>query len=216
MGLQQQLDEQKKTTINKASPEILQIMGQATVDLKASGIENRALTQGDQIPDFSLPDAQGNEIRLADVLKNGPVVLSIYRGGWCPYCNLEIRALKEILPEIEALGASLIAMAPELPAKVEEMEARHTPGFSILSDVGNRVSRQFGLVFTLPESIRTIYSGFGIDLPAYNGDEQFELPLPATYVINQQGVISYSFVDADYTRRLEPETIIHTLRSLQR
>ncbi len=214
MGLQQQLDEQKRSTIKKASPETLKTMGQATADLKATGIENRAAGKGDHMPDFSLPDSQGNEVRLSEALSRGPVVLSIYRGGWCPYCNLEIRALTAILPEIKALNASLIAMAPELPDKVQEMEERHTPGFTILSDAGNRVSRQLGLVFSLPESIRTIYAGFGIDLPAYNGDEKFELPLPATYVISQNGEISYSFVDADYTRRLEPEAIIQALNGL--
>ncbi len=214
MGLQQQLDEQKKTTINKASAETIQTMGQATSDLKASGIENRALGRGDQAPDFCLPNALGNEVSLANLLSHGPVVLSIYRGGWCPYCNLEIRALKAVLPDIEALGANLIAIAPEVPEKINEMGDRHTPGFEILSDVGNLVSRQFGLVFSLPETIRTIYAGFGIDLPAYNGDASFELPLPATYVIRTDGQIAYGFVDADYTKRMEPAEIIQTLKSL--
>ncbi|TVO71950.1 peroxiredoxin-like family protein [Sedimenticola selenatireducens] len=214
MGLQQQLDEQKKTTSNKASPETIQTMGQATADLKASGIENRALGRGDQVPDFCLPNAQGNEVSLANALSHGPVVLSIYRGGWCPYCNLEIRALKAVLPEIEALGASLIAIAPEMPEKTYEMGERHTPGFEILSDVGNRVSRQFGLVFSLPETIRTIYAGFGIDLPACNGDASFELPLPATYVVRTDGQIAYGFVNADYTKRMEPAEIIQALKSL--
>ncbi|WP_428605464.1 peroxiredoxin-like family protein [Sedimenticola sp.] len=214
MGLQQQLDEQKRSTINKATPEILAIMAQATADLKASGIENRALKQGDPVPDFTLPDAHGREIRLTDLLERGPVVLNIYRGGWCPYCNLEMRALKAVLPQIEELGATLVAIAPEVPDKVAEMEARHEPGFEILSDVGNRVSRQFGLVFSLPESLRTIYAGFGVDLPAYNGDDRFELPLPATYVIRQDGQIAYGFVNADYTQRMEPEEIIRVLQSL--
>ncbi|MDF1529708.1 MAG: peroxiredoxin-like family protein [Sedimenticola sp.] len=214
MGLQQQLDEQKKSTINKATPEIIQTMGQATADLKASGIENRALGSGEPIPDFTLPNAEGKEVRLSTLLSQGPVVLSIYRGGWCPYCNLEIRALKAVLPEIQSLGANLIAIAPELPAKVKETEERHTPGFEILSDVGNRISRQLGLVFSLPESIRSIYVGFGIDLPACNGDETFELPLPATFVIRENGTIAYRFIDADYTRRMEPMEIIQTLKSL--
>ncbi|WP_321527379.1 peroxiredoxin-like family protein [Sedimenticola selenatireducens] len=214
MGLQQQLEEQKKSTINKASPEILQTMAQATADLKASGIENQALGAGDLAPDFTLPNARGEEIRLTDLLSRGPVVVNIYRGGWCPYCNLELRALKEKLPKIEALGASLVAIAPEKPDKAAETTVRHDLEFEVLSDLGNQVSRQFGLVFTLPESIRAIYASFGTDLPAYNGDERFELPLPATYVIRPDGQIAYAFVDADYTRRMEPAEIIEVLRAL--
>ena len=214
MGLQQQLEEQKKSTINKASPEILQTMAQATADLKASGIENQALGAGDLAPDFTLPNARGEEIRLTDLLSRGPVVVNIYRGGWCPYCNLELRALKEKLPKIEALGASLVAIAPEKPDKAAETTVRHDLEFEVLSDLGNQVSRQFGLVFTLPESIRAIYASFGTDLPAYNGDERFELPLPATYVIRPDGQITYAFVDADYTRRMEPAEIIEVLRAL--
>ncbi|WP_029133081.1 peroxiredoxin-like family protein [Sedimenticola selenatireducens] len=214
MGLQQQLEEQKKSTINKASPEILQTMAQATADLKASGIENQALGAGDRAPEFTLPNARGEEIRLTDLLSRGPVVVNIYRGGWCPYCNLELRALKEKLPKIEALGASLVAIAPEKPDKAAETSTRHDLEFEVLSDQGNQVSRQFGLVFTLPESIRAIYASFGTDLPAYNGDERFELPLPATYVIRPDGQIAYAFVDADYTRRMEPAEIIEVLRAL--
>ena len=214
MGLQQQLEEQKKSTINKASPEILQTMAQATADLTASGIENQALGAGDLAPEFTLPNARGEEIRLTDLLSRGPVVVNIYRGGWCPYCNLELRALKEKLPKIEALGASLVAIAPEKPDKAAETTVRHDLEFEVLSDLGNQVSRQFGLVFTLPESIRAIYASFGTDLPAYNGDERFELPLPATYVIRPDGQIAYAFVDADYTRRMEPAEIIEVLRAL--
>lgn len=214
MELQQQLEEQKRNTVNKASPEMIQTMAQATADLKESGIENRALGVGDRAPVFSLPNARGEKIQLADLLSRGPVVINIYRGGWCPYCNLELRALKETLPKIEALGASLVAIAPEKPDKVADTAARHTLEFEVLSDQGNRVSRQFGLVFSLPESIRAIYASFGTDLPDYNGDERFELPLPATYVIRPDGEIAYAFVDADYTRRMEPAEIVEVLRSL--
>lgn len=214
MGLQQQLEEQKKSTVNKASPETIQTMLQATAELKASGIENRALTAGDRAPAFRLPNANGETIRLTDLLDRGPVVLNFYRGGWCPYCNLELAALQAELPNIQALGASLIAITPEQPDRATETSTRHQLEFEVLSDRGNRVARQFGLVFTLPESIRAIYASFGTDLPAYNGDDRFELPLPATYVIRPDATISYGFVDADYTRRMEPADIIQALGDL--
>lgn len=214
MGLKQQLEEQKKSTGNKASPETIQTMLQATAELKASGIENRALAAGDRVPAFTLPNANGEPVRLTDLLDRGPVVLNFYRGGWCPYCNLELAALQAQLPDIQALGASLVAVSPEQPDKAAGTRARHQLEFEVLSDRGNRVSRQFGLVFTLPESIRTIYASFGTDLPAYNGDDRFELPLPATYVIRADGTIGYAFVDADYTRRMDPAEIIQVLRDL--
>ncbi len=214
MGLRQQLEEQKQSTGKKASPETIQTMLQATAELKASGIENRALAAGDRVPAFTLPNAHGEPVRLTDLLARGPVVLNFYRGGWCPYCNLELAALQAELPNIQALGASLVAISPEQPDRATETRARHQLEFEVLSDRGNRVSRQFGLVFTLPESIRAIYASFGTDLPAYNGDDRFELPLPATYVIRADGTIGYAFVDADYTRRMDPVEIIQALRDL--
>jgi len=214
MGLRQQLEEQKQSTGKKASPETIQTMLQATAELKASGIENRALAAGDRVPAFTLPNAHDEPVRLTDLLARGPVVLNFYRGGWCPYCNLELAALQAELPNIQALGASLVAISPEQPDRATETRARHQLEFEVLSDRGNRVSRQFGLVFTLPESIRAIYASFGTDLPAYNGDDRFELPLPATYVIRADGTIGYAFVDADYTRRMDPVEIIQALRDL--
>lgn len=214
MSLQEQLQQQKAQTAQKASPEILATMGKATTDLKASGIENRALGVGDEAPGFSLPNAHGKQVSLSSLLANGPVVLNIYRGGWCPYCNLELKALAAELPSIRAAGAQLVAIAPEKPEKALETSERHALEFEVLSDSGNRVSRQFGLVFTLPEAIREIYTAFGIDVPAFNGDETFELPLPATYVIDRNGVIVHAFVDADYTQRLEPSEIVEVVERL--
>lgn|GEM_PF-561038 len=126
---------------------------------------------------------------------------------------MELHALKEELLKIEASGASLVAIAPEMPDKVAETTARHDLQFEVLNDQGNRGSRQFGLVFSLPESLHT-YAGVGIDLPAYNGGERFELRLPSTDVIQPDGQIVYGFVDTDYTRRMEPSYILDALRLL--
>ena len=134
--------------------------------------------------------------------------MSFYRGGWCPFCNLELWALQKILPEIERLGASLVAVSPELPdASLNTLE-KHRLQFQVLSDRGNQVARQFGLVFTLPQELRPVYEQFGIDIPPHNGDQSFELPLPATYVIASDGTIRYAFVNSDYTQRAEPSDII--------
>lgn len=214
MSLQQAINEQKQQTAAKAPQEILQTMGEATQSLKDQGIENNALGKGDKAPDFTLPNVHGADVNLQQQLEKGPVVLSIYRGGWCPYCNLELNALKQVVPDIEALGAQLIALAPQLPDRSMDTVEKHQLEFEVLSDVGNVVSRQYGLVFTLPESLRPIYQQFNLDIAGYNGDDSFELPMPATYVIAQNGEIIHAFVDADYTARMEPAEIVEVLKGL--
>ncbi len=192
--------------------ETLALMQQATAGLVRSGIAEGCLRLGERAPAFTLPNVRGCQVSLQSVLAGGPVVLSFYRGGWCPFCNLELRALAQALPDIEAAGASLVAISPELPdygrGTMEASDIR----FEVLSDVGNRVARMFGLVFTLPEELRPIYAGFGIDLPAHNGDDTFELPMPATYIIGRDGTVLHAFVSADYTERMEPADIVYLLR----
>jgi peroxiredoxin len=122
--------------------------------------------------------------------------------------------LQRTLPEIEALGTQLVTVSPQLPDNSLSTAEKLDLTFEVLSDVGNRVAREFGLVFTLPEEMRSIYQDFGIDLPGANGDESFELPMPATYVIDKSGIVRLAFVDIDYTRRLDPEDIIDALKKL--
>lgn len=198
----------------KVPAEILATMDQATEELKRSGIEDRALRTGDTVPDFELPNQHGERRRLSDYLAKSRVVLNIYRGGWCPYCNMEMKALHDVLPDIESRGARLVGMAPETPEKAMSMAERHDIAIDILSDQGNQVAEQMGLVFELPEALRPIYEQFGTDLEAYNGDDSFKLPVPATYIIGQDGVIAYDFVNADYTQRLEPSEIVAKLDTL--
>ena len=214
MSLKDEIQQQREQTLAKAPTDVVEVLVQTTKDLKQQGIENKALGVGNQAIDFNLPNIHGVDINLKQALSKGPVVLNIYRGGWCPYCNLELHALQQVLPEIEATGAQLIAVAPQLPEKSIESAEKHKLSFEVLSDVGNKVSRQYGLVFTLPEALRPIYEMFSLDIPGYNGDDSFELPMPATYVIKQNGEIEHAFVDADYTQRMEPADIIKVLNSL--
>ncbi|MCU7845148.1 MAG: AhpC/TSA family protein [Candidatus Thiodiazotropha sp. (ex Monitilora ramsayi)] len=188
--------------------ETLGVMAQATSDLKASGIEDRAVKAGDRMPDFELPNQFGDRRRFSDYLSRSPVVLNIYRGGWCPYCNMEMKALHDTLPMIVSAGARLIGMAPETPDKAELTSLHHELEIDILSDQGNLVSERLGLVYELPEVLRPIYQSLGIDIPAYNGDLSFTLPIPATYIVRQDGVIAYAFINADYTQRMEPSEIV--------
>ena len=201
-------------TQEKVPAEILATMDQATQELKRSGIEDRALRTSDTVPDFELPNQHGERRRLSDYLAKSPVVLNIYRGGWCPYCSMEMKALHDVLPDIQSRGARLVGMAPETPEKAMSTAERHDIAIDILSDQGNQVAEQMGLVFELPEALRPIYEQFGTDLEAYNGDNSFKLPVPATYIIGQDGVIAYDFVNADYTQRLEPSEIVAKLDTL--
>ncbi len=212
--LQATIDQYNAAKRESMPAEVLETMARATSKLKDSGIENQVLRTGDRIPDFSLPNQHGEMRRFADYLAESPVVLNIYRGGWCPYCNFEMKALAAALPEIEAAGARLIGMSPETPEHAQDTAAKNNIGIEILSDAGNVVSKKMGLVFSLAEELRPIYLGAGLDIPAYNGDDTFLLPVPATYIVGSEGIIKFDFVNADYTQRLEPQDIVAILNKI--
>jgi peroxiredoxin len=197
---------------SKVPEDVQQMMEQAGLDLLNYGILDRTLKEGDKIPNFSLPNAIGKSIKIKEILKSGLLVISFYRGGWCPYCNLELRSLQKMLPEIQANGGTLVAISPENTDNSLSPVEKNQLSFEGLSDAGNQVAHQFGLVFTVPEILRPIYQQFCIDLPASNGDETFKLPIPATYVVKSDGAIAHAFVNPDYTQRLDPTEIITILR----
>lgn len=216
MTLKSDLDAFRDAFMHKVPPEIRAAMTAADIDLAASGVVRNALTAGDQAPDFALADARGGTVRLADLLADGPVVLSFYRGGWCPYCNLELRAFQQALPELTALGASLVAISPETPDDTVSTADKNALAFPVLSDSGNAVARQFGIVFDLAPALRPIYSRLGHGLDVKNGDDSWTLPMPATFVIDRDGSIALAFVDSDYRSRLEPADVIATIANLNR
>ncbi|MEM6520140.1 MAG: peroxiredoxin-like family protein [Cyanobacteria bacterium P01_C01_bin.70] len=215
MSLTQDLADLAAQNAEKIPQEAQAVMARAGDEIAQLGIVDKSLKTGDRIPDFTLSNAIGNAVAVADLLKDGPLVIAFYRGGWCPYCNLELRALQQALPAIEAEGARLVAIAPETPDNSLTTQEKNELSFEVLSDIGNQVARQFGLVFTLPEYLRPIYQGFGIDVAAHNGDENFELPVAATYVVNTQSQIVHHFVNVDYKRREDPETIVAALKQLK-
>jgi len=165
----------------------------------------------DVAPDFYLPSVRGNRVSLFDSLAAGSVVLTFYRGGWCPFCNLELRALQRYLPQIRGFGARVLAVSPELPDASLTTKESLALEFDILSDVGNEVARRYGLVVTVAPEMRPLYHQWGIDLPTANGDAKYELPVPATYVIDPRQVIRAAHVDKDYTKRMEPEGVLAAL-----
>ncbi|MCB0059470.1 MAG: AhpC/TSA family protein [Caldilineaceae bacterium] len=197
----------------KRPAELQAVMDQATDDLAASGMAGGFLQVGDVAPDFVLPDALGNAVALADLRAQGPVALSFYRGAWCPYCNLEVQLLQQALPDIQALGATLVAISPQTPDNSLSLAEKHGLAFPVLSDAGNAVARRFGLVFTVPEALRAVYDKLGIDIPAHNGDGSFELPVPGTYVVGRDGTIAFAYANVDYTRRVAVGDILAALRT---
>ncbi|MEL6322036.1 MAG: peroxiredoxin-like family protein [Cyanobacteria bacterium J06626_14] len=213
-SLAQELADTKASVLSQIPEDSQAVMAQATADLKVSGLTSRSLSVGDRLPEISLPDVHGNIVNIQERLANGPVIIAFYRGQWCPYCNTELRVLQRYLPDFKAAGASLVAISPQTPDNSLSTTEKNELEYEVLSDVGNVVARELGLVFTLPESLRPIYENFGIDLPAHNGDRTFELPVPATYVVAQNGEIIYAFAEADYTQRAEPSDILAAVKSI--
>lgn len=193
-------------------PAVIETMQRATAELIASGAAGLALKAGDKAPAFTLADPEGNAVSSAALLAGGPLVISFYRGVWCPYCNMELQALEASLPAFRALGASLVAISPQTAANSRKSVRENALSFPILSDPRNDVAAMFGLRFTLPDYLVELYKTLKNDLPAFNGDPSWTLPMPARYVIASDGTILYAEVNPDYTRRPEPEDMIPALR----
>ena len=187
------------------------------VAIDAEVAANRALGVGDRAPDFALPDATGETVRLSDLLLDGPVVVTFYRGAWCPYCNTQLRDYQQALDSFEATGARLVAISPQVPDSSMSMAERNALAYSVLSDTGGQVSQQYGLVFRVDAETRARYEAVGIDLARYNGgdtDAAWALPVPATYVIDPSGIIRAAFVEADYTQRASPRQVLEALQEV--
>lgn len=209
-----QLDALNHDAPGRLGREVFDDFQAATRRLEATGIEDRVLAVGAAAPGFTLPDAAGRQVALSALLERGPLVLSFYRGGWCPYCNLELRALQQHLPAIEEAGATLAAISPELPDNSLATRERHALAFPVLSDTGNAVARAYGLVFQVEEVVRKRYAGLALDLTQVNGDDSWELPIPATFVLDGQGHVRWRHARADYSRRAEPAEIVAALQAL--
>ncbi|WP_042880344.1 peroxiredoxin-like family protein [Cupriavidus necator] len=217
MSLQDKLDAFKadfkagKPPYN-APPEIHPIMERATAELIASGQAGRAIKAGERAPAFVLRDQDNNEVSSAALLQQGPLVVTFYRGVWCPYCNLELQALNEALPQIEALGARVVAISPQTAVNSRKSVRTGQLGFPVLSDVGNETAAAFGLRFALPDYLVDLYKALKNDLPAFNGDPSWTLPMPARYVIGTDGIVLYSEVNPDYTQRPDPSEMLPVLQ----
>jgi peroxiredoxin len=209
--LQTQLTEFKAGFAQRATPERIATMETATAQLKASGIERTALKAGARLPTLSLPNASSNRVDLNTLNSQGPLVIVFYRGGWCPYCNLELRAWQEQLPAMKVAGISLVAISPQTPDNSLSTQDKNTLQFEVLSDSSLEAARAFGVLFDMPPELVDLYRKVGHDLPATNGNGRWSLPVPATFVVSEDGVIVQAHVDADYRNRAEPAEVLAPL-----
>jgi peroxiredoxin len=199
--------ERKELIARYVPAEIQAVHARAVNDLRASGIENRALQRDAQAPAFELPDQSGRVVRSADLLNGGKLVICFIRGRWCPFCVAQIQAMNAIVPHLGNLNTSLVAISPQTAHQSQLMADQHQLQFPILSDVGNSVARQFGLLYEVPEYQREIYRRAFVNLPFINGTDAWELPIPAIYILAEDGSVIFAQVNADYTNRPEPGEI---------
>jgi peroxiredoxin len=212
LTLTQQLADFKAGVVQRAPPERVAMMENATAQLKSSGIEQQALGVDDNVPDISLPNATGQMVSLASLWQRGFLVLTFYRGGWCPYCNLELKAWQENLDLLRSLGASLAAISPQTPDNSLSTAEKNQLLYPVLSDTHLQAATAFGIAFEMPQELIELYRSIGNDLPVLNGNGRWALPLPATYVIGRDGRVLYAHIEADYRERAEPSEVIAAVR----
>lgn len=213
MSLQDELD-RIRAEILAGDPEIANGLEKGRQEIIAAYLESKALKPGDKVPDCHFRDKDLKEVNISDLLGDRHLVLSFYRGVWCPYCELELKALQAIIHEIEERGARLVAVSPELYKFTEEFAERHKLHYDLYTDLGNRAAKVFGLEFKLPEGLREALQLMNIDIADRNDECAWILPIPATFIISKEGVIAHSYVNADFTRRMEPADILVELDKL--
>jgi peroxiredoxin len=219
MSLKQELAEYRAGWFKRVPAERQAIMERHIAQLR-HGLAKTAVTVGDRAPPIVLGNARGETVDVGALLKKGPVIVAFYRGGWCPFCNLELRAFQRLLPDIEASGASLVAISPEKPDASLSTVEKNALTFEVLSDIGQKVGRAFRLVYDFSNELQSAYKEFGLDIPAKNGPakngavSEWALPISATYIIDRNGVVIYAYTDADYRDRADPIDILAVLKRI--
>jgi peroxiredoxin len=212
-SLQDQLDEITANTRHLVQADRLAVGERAVAELFATGIEDRILPAGSLAPAFTLRDSNGRTMRSEDLLALGPLVVKFFRGRWCPYCMTELESWSDLYTNLRERGALMVAIGPQVERQSDFMVGHHGLPFPVLSDPGNRVAEQFGLVYTIPEYHRVYYKSILVNIPFVNGDESWRLPLPATYAIARDSRIVFAEGHADFRVRPEPDDVLPTLNS---
>lgn len=207
-NLEQQIEELNENLAKQLPTEVLEVFGKSIQDLKAQDIEETSIGTGERFPDFSLPNTNDETIVLRELLKNGKVIVAFFRGSWCPYCNLELKALQGNLRQITDRNATLVAISPQTTYYSEELRNNHHLDFELLTDKDNALAKQLGISFGLQDFVIPTYGSLGIDLSEYNANDNNELPIPAVFVIDTDGNIIYRFVDTNYMNRIDIQELI--------
>ncbi|HZQ70557.1 MAG TPA: peroxiredoxin-like family protein [Terriglobales bacterium] len=206
---------ERKVLIEKYVPAEVRALHQRVVaQLQADGIAQRALQAGAKAPAFELKDHRGKPVSSASLLSRGRLVICFFRGRWDPFCCGQLEAMNQIVSQIQAAGASLVAISPQVEKQAFFMADQHKLKFPLLSDLGNQVAKKFALVYRVPGEQQEIYKRVFINLPLVNGDQSWELPIPATYILDRDGIVLYASANPDYTDRPEPLDILATLEKL--
>lgn len=208
MKLADEVDALTAANRAKATPERSAVYKKAAEAVAETDILEMALAVGDTVPMFELPGATGETVSLGTLLETGPVIISFYRGAWCPYCNLELNALQRELDTAHAAGVHLIAISPNQPDESLSLVEKHDLAFPVLSDSENAVAKQFNLVFEMEEGLVDYYKGIGRRVDHMNGSTAWEVPVPATYVVGTDGVIQYAYVNLNHRERAEPSEVV--------
>ncbi|KAL2068646.1 hypothetical protein VTL71DRAFT_14983 [Oculimacula yallundae] len=197
-----------------APAQITKPIKEATDDHIQHFDDQKAIKVGDTLPPFKLSDASGKEVSSSTLLTKGPLLITFYRGEWCPFCNLALQALQKHLPEFEAKGVTLVAITCEVPKQAVSTAEKNELKFPVLSDPGNKYAGELGLLFPMPDVMRPVFESLGVDFKERNGDDSFVLPVPATLLVDREGVVRNAYVEPDYAKRVEPETVLGWINQL--
>jgi peroxiredoxin len=210
--LRQIFAERKELIAKYVPPETQAIHARAVAQLKEKHFAANILPVGAKAPRFDLPDHDGRIVRSSDLLAKGTLVLCFIRGRWCPFCVGQMEAMNLVLPQIEQAGATLVAVSPQTVKQAFFMHDQHKLRFPLLSDADNQVARTFGLSYRVPDAQEAVYRKAFVNLPFTNGDDSWELPIPASYIVDREGTIRYASANEDYTERPEPDDLVRALR----
>ena len=211
MNMKQELQDHLNATLKRVDNKAKEIMKASAQKLIDDKVGANAIKVGHKLPDVTLINATNEQINIYDYLKQGPLIINFYRGAWCPYCNIELRAYKDLLPAIKKAGGNLLAISPELPDTSLSLTEKHDLDFEVLSDINNAYAQKLGLVFKVDDELLGVYKKFGIDWDEAQGNTNKELPIPATFVIDIDGSVLLASINTDYTKRIEPSEVLKVL-----
>ena len=213
-ALAEQLRDRREVAERYTPADVISLYQRAIDEIRDSGLADRALRVHDRAPEFLLPDENEKPVTSAALLSHGPAAICFFRGRWCPYDVTQLETMNQILPQLQLAGASLVAISPQKPQQAFFMRDQHKIRFPLLCDLGNRVARQFGLVYRVPDYQQQVYQRSFVNLPFTNGDNSWELPAAAAYVVGSDGIIRFARVDVDYRQRPEPAEILRVVATL--